>query len=153
LELKDRESIVPTGAACQTRSGIGPGTPYFEDAGPEFLNALTDLDFQSNKDAKSRALNRLLQTARVKDTLTLWHLLARVEGDERRRVFEKMISLVELPSDVTREGILELDSQMLTKWKDKLEFYWVSGSLDPKSVKGLKTGAALPATGPKFKEK
>src|SRR4030095_693183 len=153
LELKDRESIVPAGAACQTRPGIGPGTPYFEDAGAEFLNALTELDFQSSKDAKSRALNHLLQTARVKDTLTLWHLLVRVEGDERRRVFEKMTSLVELPSDVTREGILKLDSDMLTKWKDKLEFYWVSGSLDPKSVKGFKTGAALPTTGPKFKEK
>ncbi len=153
LELKDRESIVPAGAACQTRSGIGPGTPYFEDAGAEFLNALTELDFQSNKVAKSRALNHLLQTARVKDTLTLWHLLVRVEGDERRRVFEKMTSLVELPTDVNREGILKLDSEMIRKWKEKLEFYWVSGSIDPKSEKGWKTGATLPAMGTKFKEK
>jgi hypothetical protein len=151
LELKDRESIVPAGAACQTRSGIGPGTPYFEDAGPEFLNALTELDFQSSKDAKSRALNRLLQTARVKDTLTLWHLLARVEGDERRRVFEKMTSLVDLPSGVTREGILRLDSEMLTKWKDKLEFYWVSGTMDPKAKKDLKAGGPL-SLWPKLKE-
>lgn len=139
LELKDRESIVPAGAACQTRSGIGPGTPYFEDAGPDFLNALVDLDFQSNRATKSRALNHLLQKARVKDTLTLWHLLARVDGDERRRVFEKMTSLVELPTDVTREGVLKLDQEMLTKWKDKLEFYWVGSSMDPKSIKGLKT--------------
>ena len=151
LELKDRESIVPTGAACQTRSGIGPGTPYFEDAGPEFLNALTELDFQSNAAAKSRALNHLLQTARVKDTLTLWHLLSRVEGDERRRVFEKMTSLVDLPSDVTREGILKLDSAMLNKWKEKLEFYWVSGTTDPKSIKDLKRGGPL-SVWPKLKE-
>src|SRR5207244_1301597 len=32
LQLKDRESMVPAGAACQTRRGVGPGTPYFEDA-------------------------------------------------------------------------------------------------------------------------
>jgi hypothetical protein len=153
LELKDRESIVPSGAACQTRPGIGPGTPYFEDAGPEFLNALAELDFDSNKAVKARALNHLLQTARVKDTLTLWHLLARVDGDERRRVFEKMTSLVELPSDVTREGILKLDPEMLRKWKDKLEFYWVSGTLDLKSVKGWKLSDALPTTDPKFKKK
>ncbi|HSE32751.1 MAG TPA: FecR domain-containing protein [Pyrinomonadaceae bacterium] len=139
LELKDRESIVPAGAACQTRPGIGPGTPYFEDAGPDFLNALADLDFQPNKPAKSRALNQLLQRARVKDTLTLWHLLARVDGEERRRVFEKMTSLIELPTDVTRDGILKLDQEMLTKWKDKLEFYWVGSSVDPKSIKDLKT--------------
>lgn len=153
LELKDRESIVPAGAACQTRSGIGPGTPYFEDAGPEFLKALTELDFEPNKAVKARALSHLLYTARVKDTLTLWHLLTRVDGDDRRRVFEKMISLVELPTGVTREGILKLDQEMLTKWKDKLEFYWVSGTLDLKSVKGWKTTDALPATDPKFKQK
>jgi hypothetical protein len=153
LELKDRESIVPAGAACQTRPGIGPGTPYFEDAGPEFLNSLTDLDFQGNRSTKARALHHLLQTARVKDTLTLWHLLSRVDGDERRRVFEKMISLVELPSDVTREGILKLDSEMLRKWKEKMEFYWVSGTLDLKSAKGWKTINALPATDPKIKQK
>lgn len=89
----------------------------------------------------------------MKDTLTLWHLLTRVDGDDRRRVFEKMISLVELPTGVTREGILKLDQEMLTKWKDKLEFYWVSGTLDLKSVKGWKTTDALPATDPKFKQK
>lgn len=153
LELKDRESIVPAGAACQTRPGIGPGTPYFEDAGPEFLHALTDLDFQGNRATKSRALNHLLQTARVKDTLTLWHLLGRVESDERRRVFEKMTSLVDLPSDVTREGILKLDPEMLKKWKEKLEFYWVGGTLDLKSGKDWKSINALPATDPKIKQK
>jgi len=151
LELKDRESIVPAGAACQTRPGIGPGTPYFEDAGAEFLNALTALDFESNAAAKARALNHLLQTARVKDTLTLWHLLARVDGEERSRVFEKMNSLVAPPSDVTRDGILKLDSAMLNKWKEKLEFYWVSGTVDPKAKKDLKAGGPL-SLWPKLKE-
>jgi len=151
LELKDRESIVPAGAACQTRPGIGPGTPYFEDAGAEFLNALTALDFESNAAAKVRALNHLLQTARVKDTLTLWHLLARVDGEERSRVFEKMNSLVAPPSDVTRDGILKLDSAMLNKWKEKLEFYWVSGTVDPKAKKDLKAGGPL-SLWPKLKE-
>ena len=150
LELKDRESVVPMGAACQTRPGIGPGTPYFEDVGSEFLNALTELDFDSNAAAKSRALNHLLQTARVKDTLTLWHLLSRVDGEDRRRVFEKMSSLVAPPSDVTREGILKLDSAMLNKWKDKLEFYWVSGTTDPKATKDLKGGPL--SLWPKLKE-
>src|SRR4029077_20628692 len=36
LEWKDRESLVPAGASCRTRSGDGPGTPYFNDA-PEAL--------------------------------------------------------------------------------------------------------------------
>ena len=150
LELKDRESIVPAGAACQTQPGIGPGTPYFADAGTEFLTALTEFDFGSNTAAKSRALTHLLQTSRVKDTLTLWHLLSRVNGDERRRVFDRMTTLVDLPADVTREGILSLDSAMLNKWKDKLEFYWVSGTTDPKVKKDLKSGPL--SLWPKLKE-
>jgi len=151
LELKDRESVVPAGAACQTQPGIGPGTPYFEDAGTEFLAALAEFDFDPNPAKKSRALTRLLQTSRVKDTLTLWHLLARVNGDERRRVFDKMTSLVDLPADVTREGILNLDSAMLNKWKEKLEFYWVSGTVDPKAKKDLKSGRPF-SLWPKLKE-
>ena len=93
----------------------------------------------------------MLQTSRVKDTLTLWHLLARVNGDERRRVFDRMTSLVDLPADVTREGILNLDSAMLNKWKEKLEFYWVSGTVDPKAKKDLKTGGPF-SLWPKLKE-
>ena len=42
LQLKDRESMVPAGAACATRPGIGPGTPYFEDASQTFRTALIE---------------------------------------------------------------------------------------------------------------
>src|SRR5438876_1202274 len=48
LQLKDRESLVPAGAACATRPGIGPGTPYFEDASELFRTALAKLDFEPN---------------------------------------------------------------------------------------------------------
>ena len=44
LQLKDRESIVPAGAACETQPGIGPGTPYFEDAPTVFREALRKID-------------------------------------------------------------------------------------------------------------
>jgi hypothetical protein len=80
-------------------------------------------------------------------------LIARVNGDDRRRVFEKITSLVDLPADVTREGILNLDPEMLKKWKEKLEFYWISSSgLDPKlAADSWKSGAKVPATSPKLK--
>ncbi len=42
LQLKDRESMVPAGAACETQPGIGPGTPYFVDATPVFREALQE---------------------------------------------------------------------------------------------------------------
>jgi hypothetical protein len=124
LELKDRESMVPTGAACETRPGVGPGTPYFEDAPAPFRKALETVDFGQDAVAKSGALEVMLSEARVRDTLTLWHLLARVEGQDRARVYDRIAALVPPPTGVTREGTLRLDQQMLDRWKDVLESSW-----------------------------
>ena len=124
LQLKDRESMVPAGAACRTRRGIGPGTPYFEDASDNFRAALAKLDFESGATDRSKTLESLLGDSRVRDTLTLWHLLARVEGAERALVYGRMAELVPPPPGVTREGVLALNQQMLDNWKDNLELSW-----------------------------
>jgi len=132
LQLKDRESIVPTGAACETQPGIGPGTPYFEDAPTVFRAALRKFDFEHD----ASAVTVLLDQARPRDTLTLWHLLARVNGEDRERVYEKMAAFVPPPAGVTREGVLRLDQQMLESWKNELESTWTGGRLSmPKGVK------------------
>jgi len=124
LQLKDRESFVPAGAACVTRPGIGPGTPYFEDASESFRSALTKLDFESDANGQRKSLDSLLGSARVRDTLTLWHLLGRVDGDDRARVYDRMAKLTPPPPGVTRAGVLALDQKMLDSWKDELEINW-----------------------------
>src|SRR6266496_704724 len=136
FQLKDRESMVPAGAACATRSGIGPGTPYFEDASESFRAALTKVDFESAATDKSQSLDSVLSEARVRDTLTLWHLLGRVDGNDRALVYERMANLTPPPDGVTREGILALNQQMLDTWKDKLESSWSDYS--PSTMKALK---------------
>ena len=127
LELKDRESMVPAGAACETRPGIGPGTPYFEDSTAAFREALKKVDFDSDVGVRSAALTAMLNEARPRDTLTLWHLLARVNGQDRVRVYEKMAMFVPPPPGVTREGVLQLDQQMLETWRHALESSWING--------------------------
>ncbi|HEV2836045.1 MAG TPA: FecR domain-containing protein [Pyrinomonadaceae bacterium] len=135
LELKDRESFVPAGAVCETRPGVGPGTPYFEDAPTMFRAALQKIDFEHDASARSAALDSLLSEARPRDTLTLWHLLARVDGADRVRVYDKMALLVPPPAGVTREGVLELNQEMLDRWKSELELNWNRGnSVLPKVV-------------------
>ena len=135
LELKDRESMVPATAACETRPGVGPGTPYFEDAPATFLKALETVDFGNDAAAKAEALNVMLTQARTRDTLTLWHLLARVAGNDRARVYDKIATFVPPPDGVTREGVLKLDQTMLDRWKDSLEASWfVNNTIVPKPV-------------------
>ncbi len=130
LQLRGRESIVPAGAACATRPGIGPGTPYFEDSSSTFKTALSKLDFEPGDTEWSKipALDLVLSESRSRDTLTLWHLLYRVEGADRVRVYEKMVSLSPHPKEVTREGVLQLNDEMLHLWKGYLENSWSSDS-------------------------
>lgn len=121
LEAKGRESIVPAGAVCVTEPEKGPGTPYFDDVSVKFRDALEQLDFENGG---AKALNVVLAEAREYDTLTLWHLLSRVEGAERRRVYERMTALIAPPAGVTLEGIMRLDKGMLASWKTELEWAW-----------------------------
>ncbi len=121
LEFKGRESLVPAGAICRTKPGDGPGTPYFEDA-PELLKQAID-DFDAGVETK-RALAVVLRESRVRDTLTLWHLLSRVNATDRVRVFDRIAAFEPPPAGVSREQILALDADALRKWREELAWKW-----------------------------
>ena len=124
LEAQGRESFVPAGATCTSEPGKAPGTPYFSDAGNKFRRALTEFDFGNNELPRRTALDTVLNEARKRDGLTLWHLLARVNDAERERVYKRLGRLVPPPAGVTREGVLNLDKEMLRLWKVELEQAW-----------------------------
>jgi predicted anti-sigma-YlaC factor YlaD len=121
LEFKGRESLVPAGAICRTKPGAGPGTPYFEDASAVLKTAVDDFD--SGTDA-GRALEAILDQARIRDTLTLWHLLSRVSAADRVRVYERIAAFVPPPAPLSRERILALDADALRKWREELAWKW-----------------------------
>jgi hypothetical protein len=113
FDSKGHESLVPAGAMCRIRPGTGPDIPYFEDATIAFGNAVdrNDIDF-------------LLRNARVRDTLTLWHLLSRVPASDRARVYDRIAALSPLPADLSRDRALSLDPQTLNRLKDELAWKW-----------------------------
>lgn len=121
FKLNGREAFIPAGAACATRRGTGPGTPYFEDASASFQAALSRFDFGPDTPGEREAeLRTILSEARVKDGLSVWHLLSRVDPSERASVYDRLKDLVPPPPGVTREGILRLDSKMLDAWWNQL---------------------------------
>jgi hypothetical protein len=126
LETKDRESMVPAGASCETRPGIGPGTAYFDDAAPAFREALTKVDFESDAAVRNAALASVLEQARPRDTLTLWHLFRRSDGADRERLYDRLAMFVPPPPGVTREGMLHGDERMTSDWLAVLEPMWTS---------------------------
>jgi hypothetical protein len=117
FELAGRESLVPEGASCLTHPGVGPGTPYYEDASEVMRTALARWDFESGGGA---ALDVILAEARRRDALTLWHLLGRTVGLDRGRVYDRLAALVEVPEGVTREAVVAGDKQVLQLWWEEL---------------------------------
>jgi anti-sigma factor RsiW len=115
------ESLVPAGASCQTRPRIGPGLPYFDDATDAMQQALATFGVEKSD---GDALNVILAESRIRDTLTLWHLLARVGVSERARVYDRIAALTPVPAGVTRLKVLDLDQATLTRWREELAWTW-----------------------------
>src|SRR6202521_157914 len=105
FQWKGLESLVPAGASCRTHPYVGPGIPYFDDAPENMKVAVENFGFEKAGDS---ALTIILAEARVRDTLTLWHLLFRVEAEDRARIYDRMASLTPVPAGVTREQALKL---------------------------------------------
>jgi len=121
LERNGRESIVPAGAIAITKKGKGIGTPFAEDASPQFQTALYKFDFENGG---NEALQTIINEAGLYDSITLWHLLSRVETRERSKVFDALAMQVKSPAKVTREGVLRLDKKMLDAWWQEIEKVW-----------------------------
>jgi hypothetical protein len=123
FKLNQRESFIPEGAVCATRPGVGPGTPYFEDAPKTFRAALEILDFHACEPGdRGAALHIVLDQARQRDALTLWHLLSRVQGSERSAVYDRLATLVPPPRGVTKAGIIAGHQPLLDLWWNQLGY-------------------------------
>jgi predicted anti-sigma-YlaC factor YlaD len=121
LEWKGRESLVPAGASASIRPGIGPGTPSFDDSSQALRTALVAFDFA---DGGSQAVATVLAEARVRDTLTLWHLMSRVVADQRGQIYDRIAALAPPPDTVSRDKALQLDTATLKHWREELAWKW-----------------------------
>jgi hypothetical protein len=121
LVRSGRRSLVPAGNEAEMRPGAAPGTPYPVGSSPEFRGALQELDFGSRT---PEALQKLLHEAHGPATITLWHLLPRLDAGARAEVFARLAAVAPPPSGVTREGVLALDARMLARWQHVLEPSW-----------------------------
>lgn len=123
FDYHGRQAYIPQGAVGATRPGVGPGTPRYEDAPSGYTEALNTLDFgNADASARSTALDLVLSRARVRDALTLWHLLSRGTPEERARVYDRLATLSAPPRGVTREAVLAGNREALMTWWDDFSF-------------------------------
>lgn len=107
FQAGNRESFIPAGATCRTLPQAGPGTPFFDDADIRLIQGLAQFDRRGD------SLETILGSARARDGLTLWHLLARTRGEDRQRVYTRLAGLVKLPDAANEFAVLKGDRAAL----------------------------------------
>ena len=78
----------------------------------------------STREATRAAVRVMLADARARDTLTLWHLVSRVDSATRPEVVDRITALVPLPAGIDRDKALALDRPTLDRWRDELAWVW-----------------------------
>lgn len=112
MENDHDKSLLPAGTSCYSDLSKGIGTPFTDDASMLFKESLYKLDFQSSNESE---LENILSEARKEDLITLFHLLKKLKGDSRGKVYDRIASLFGIPPQITREGIINGNKEMLER--------------------------------------
>jgi hypothetical protein len=120
FEFNRRESFVPAGASCRTVPRAGPGTPRYDDADQTFQDSLDEVDYGGDSTRTEPSLEYVLQHARPRDAMTLWHLVSRVDAAHRGAVVDALAARVPMPKGTTRDAVLRLDRPSLDAWWNAL---------------------------------
>lgn len=121
LETDGLESLVPAGAFCESRKGGKLGTPFFGDASERLKRSLADFDFRKGG---SDSVEAVIRESTRKDTLTLWHLLPKVDEGLRAQIVARIVHELELDDGVTADGLIRLDDRMMMELRNDLEVLW-----------------------------
>jgi signal recognition particle receptor subunit beta len=120
FEERGRESFVPAGASSRTDRVNGPGTPRYDDTEQGFRDAVDEVDNGRDATRRAAALRFVIDRARNRDAMTLWHLIPRVVAANRSDVVDALAARVPMPAAVTRDAVLRLDRAALDQWWDTL---------------------------------
>jgi hypothetical protein len=122
VELVDQQgtTLVPAGNAAGTDSS-GRSVPWPFSSTPAFRAAAAVL---SSGARDSMALAALLGGADVPASITLWHLLARVDPSFREPIVSRLAALVAMPAGATFDGVVNLDARAMAAWEGALRPHW-----------------------------
>ena len=122
VELVDRQgtTFVPAGNAAGTDSS-GRSVPWPLGSTAAFRAAAMTL---SSGIPDSVALSAILGGADERATITLWHLLPRVDTSFREPIVNRLEALVAPPAGVSPERVVDLDSGAMAAWEDVLKPRW-----------------------------
>jgi hypothetical protein len=122
LQFGAVRSSVLAGNAAALLSGRGPGLPYPVRAPLALRSAIATYDTAPSP----AAIAAVIQAADARSTITLWHLLQRVDSAERGAVYARLAAIAPPPRTVTRDRVLRAESGALQRWRTELQRSWVT---------------------------
>jgi hypothetical protein len=124
FEADGVHALVPSGAECRARPGMGPGLPRWSNASPELCAALASFETASDEKGRRDAIAGLIAAGEKRDSLTLFHLLERAHDAEREAIVARLEAWTPLPPGIERARIVAGDSQALMSWREVLRATW-----------------------------
>jgi len=118
LAGEGKESFVARGARASLSRRRGPGTPVYFDAPATLGEAIERLDAGAVGPERAAEVERALRSARPRDAMTLWHLLAgSTDRGERARIADRLDALAPPPEGLDRGALLDGDRDALdARW-------------------------------------
>ncbi len=110
MENGIEKSLLPAGTSCYSDTANGIGTPFSDTATETFKQALHKIDLEKGS---SNEIEIVIQESRREDLISLFHLILRGDKLVREKVFNRIAELSIIPSQVTKESIVNGDREML----------------------------------------
>jgi hypothetical protein len=112
------QSLVPAGNAAKISPDGTLTPPYFQDATPEFKEAVTKLSLDSQLDPETRGsvMETILREVRKRDAFTLLNLFTRTNTEERVKIFDQLNQFVPAPPGITRETARNWQVSSMDAW-------------------------------------
>ncbi|MCX7798521.1 MAG: FecR domain-containing protein [Melioribacter sp.] len=119
IEKGDESCLVDEGYICKLKSNYRLGIPYRLGANDSLKNEIEKFDYMNSN---NNSIERIIKYSKAEDALTLLYLIPNTSVVNRGQLFQKIANYFPPPSNVTYEGIIKLNKEMLKSWG--LEIEW-----------------------------
>jgi hypothetical protein len=106
----DIKSLLSTASICYADKKSGMGVPFSINATDSFKSALYNFNLETRT---GNELSTILSESQKEDLSSLFHLLIRSRNEQREKIFNRIKLLSVIPQQITQDGILNGDKDML----------------------------------------
>lgn len=118
IVYKGNSYLLDEGYNCDLIEGKQPGTPYRFDATDSLKYFVREFDQNKNEEL----IDKVISESASSDALTLLAMIPKVSPIKRQILFQKISNFFSPPKNVTRMGIVTLNSDMLDSWWNEIEW-------------------------------